>query len=95
MTPLRHSNVAARAGKSNSGNIGRSRKVVYVSDETIHMKYLLMYINYIHHVTRNDRSYRCPYGGIKKFVHHITPWMYMILSRNTGKTRRFYVIYMF
>ena len=50
---MRHSNVAARAGKCNSGYIGGSRKVVYVSDETIHMRFLLMYIKYIHLVTRN------------------------------------------
>ena len=50
---MRHSNVAARAGKSDSGYIWGSRKVVYVSDETIHMRYLLMYIKHIHRVTRN------------------------------------------
>ena len=33
---MRRSNVAARAGKSDSGYIWGSRKVVYVSDETIH-----------------------------------------------------------
>jgi len=50
---MRYSNVAARAGKSDCDYIRGSRKGVYVNDETIHMRFLLMYIKHIHRVTRN------------------------------------------